>query len=337
MVFPPFLSFLRAPCVLCERCSWVDGGGRRGLSQRSPRSQRREGQGGRKWECPLLFTNTDTVAATGTAAVTVTGTDAGTEAVTDTDTEPGQRAPLSSRQSDTHPCHPDRASGASERRDLPRPCRVSGAGRRRLRSGDPSTSRPPAAPLGMTGRRAMAAPLGMTGGWEGGFPTFSVFSSRPLRALRESSPGGRGRGKRPLAGNAGSAEEEGRDTTCARLPGRVRARVRCPWRCSGSVPVSASVAVPGAASVSVTASVAVSVPVSVAVAVRKTGCPPPPAPSGAPETCSSAGGTAGDHTPPTRRFSAPGRAPPPPRPPRPRPRGRRAGCGPAFAPPRGRT
>ncbi len=36
---------LRALCVLCERCSWLDGGGRRGLSQRSPRSQRGEGNG----------------------------------------------------------------------------------------------------------------------------------------------------------------------------------------------------------------------------------------------------------------------------------------------------
>ncbi len=49
---------LRALCVFCERCSWLDGGGGRGLSQRSQRSQRRDGP--RDWECPLLFTDPDT-------------------------------------------------------------------------------------------------------------------------------------------------------------------------------------------------------------------------------------------------------------------------------------
>ncbi len=199
---------LRALRVPCERTSRAGGGGGRGLSQRSPRSQRREGRGGgrgsvpgssRKWSrTPTRPRNTDTDrgsrTGTGTAAAAGTDGSSGGESLSqgsqrtpreeslgrpappsrrclrsrcETSFSPGPgrirwteprspggdlvpprgtpaptRAPVRTRsQVPAATCHPDRASAASERRDLPRLRRAFGCPECRPRSGDPSTSR----------------------------------------------------------------------------------------------------------------------------------------------------------------------------------------------------
>ncbi len=144
-------ALLRALCVLCERCSWLDCGGRRGLSQRAPRSQMREGKGEEGIGSVPCSSRTRTRSRSRTRSRTRTrsrsppppgtfhpdrvGGGRSFDSVvlcttplrmTFGDANAGIRCLMSSRTSErsSPPRHPDRASGASERRDLPRPYRV---------------------------------------------------------------------------------------------------------------------------------------------------------------------------------------------------------------------
>ena len=124
--------------VLCERPSRA-GGRKRPLAENGEESV--------SWSVPLprrsLRSQRETSFSPGPGRLRRTEPRSpGGDLVPPRETPAPARAPVRTwSQVPAATCHPDRASVASERRDLPRLRRTFGFPKRRLRSGDPSTSR----------------------------------------------------------------------------------------------------------------------------------------------------------------------------------------------------